>query len=181
MSGANQNTNTAPAQQGGADQSGSPGAGSGASHQTPPASEPHVQPPGSPASAEKPKQETKPKDGGEAPAKGDGAEAATAQPQGDDETAKRLAALEAANQEQAKTLEAAKQAMRDTVLEGLGILPTYRSFVPEFDPFSEKGKRAAEEWAGKHPEVRRPQQNQAPARKERDPAKAKNKLFGRRG
>ena len=53
-----------------------------------------------------------------------------------------------------------KKAMLDSVLDNLQVLPKYRSFAPDVDPFTEAGKQELEKWAMDNPELlsSRPQQ-----------------------
>ena len=46
-----------------------------------------------------------------------------------------------------------REAMKASVLDGLHVLPKYRDFAPDVDPFSEDGRKALETWAADNPEL----------------------------
>ena len=77
-----------------------------------------------------------------------------------EETARRVAELEALIadlQGKSSNIESEmannRQAMRNSVLDGLGVLGKYRQYAPEVDPFTDDGRAALEAWATENPEL----------------------------
>lgn len=72
-----------------------------------------------------------------------------------DETAARLAALEAERAKDKTELERARTHAREMALEKAGVLPKYYDIVPDFDPWS-KDTRTLDNWVKEHAEVLKP-------------------------
>lgn len=46
-----------------------------------------------------------------------------------------------------------RTAMRNTILDGLGVIDKFKRFAPDADPFTDEGRAALEAWASENPEL----------------------------
>ena len=65
-----------------------------------------------------------------------------------------LEELRSSQEKSQKRMSKHEDAMREALLDRLGIRPKFRSYAPKVDPFTDKGKAALELWASESPELR---------------------------
>lgn len=65
-----------------------------------------------------------------------------------------LEELKTSHEKSAKRMSKHDDAMREALLDKLGIRSKFRQYAPKVDPFSEKGRADLDAWAGENPELR---------------------------
>ncbi len=70
-------------------------------------------------------------------------------------SADEVAALRAELAANRDAIESAKADARSSLADRLGVLPNFREYLPDADPFTVEGKAALQAWADAHPEALR--------------------------